>query len=542
MGKGLNIKAKSSEFGPISGLIPLNAELSKMSSDVTLATKLHDKTKQTEERLRKDGRTYQEYMEKIEARKEEMTQKEIQSFNDQLLVSSVKVADHDENTIYYLEEDGEVAWQINAEGTKVSPLFIVQKRGAYYLYNDLTKEFDIEYGDIGTNKPVAVEVLAYRQLELGKNAQGELEIRESKKILTADYDELVSSPKKFFPFHNNDEIRTMLSRKDFVRALKTRGKITSKDLVTQLVLNYEIQAKNIWRETFLLEDQPYMGLVTEEQLTIKAVLKMDTGSHTSHGPEVNNPYPEPFSDREKYLVFLPEGKITALRGEENICRFINKKRREGFPLAVNPKWGWEMDENGDLYVPEVKFNWINVYKFIDELERKSNVLAGEILGSYGFDLSKENRRALKNSIEASEFLTDSQECIGMIESREVFITEKSRESFLKLHGFLKQLQLEERIIKIEAKILQLRTEPCIIYSQHPDSEGDTFEESEEIAKIAHDIQLREKALRNRQIQSFEAQRDEKTRQYKEDYGEERIVLQELLSISDIRNDSSKRLE
>src|SRR5579872_146326 len=102
MGKGLNTKGKSSEFGPIAGDIPLEAGLSKVAiTDTDHIPKFNTKN---QEALQKD-------QEKYETIKDKITDKNIGEMNDLLLVTSVNKKTSDGKTIYFFaDENNNIVW------------------------------------------------------------------------------------------------------------------------------------------------------------------------------------------------------------------------------------------------------------------------------------------------------------------------------------------------------------------------------------------------------------------------------------------------
>ena len=120
-------------------------------------------------------------------------------------------------------------------------------------------------------------------------------------------------------------------------------------------------------------NHPMMGSVNAWQRDMKSYLKLVTQGSTLHGPEVNNPIQKSYP-LAIYAVHLPCGEVKLLQREQEICDFINEQRRKGFPLDVNPKWGWDITEEGELHISEHRFDWPAVHS---DLADQYGILASQ---------------------------------------------------------------------------------------------------------------------------------------------------------------------
>ena len=72
----------------------------------------------------------------------------------------------------------------------------------------------------------------------------------------------------------------------------------------------------------------------------------------------------------RYPVHLPNGNTKILHNEQELLDFINEQRRQGFPVEVNPKWGWKLNEKRELIIPSVRFDWIEVHDVLRQMQLK----------------------------------------------------------------------------------------------------------------------------------------------------------------------------
>jgi hypothetical protein len=351
-GKGLNTKGKSSEFGPIAGDIPSDAALSKVAvADPGHIKEFRAKNQQALEQGKKE-------IAKIEGR---VTIEDYEKINDYYLVCDIPKRveiNGVEHEVYYVQDAKDnVVW--NAQ--KTSPQFVIKdqtKPDTWFAYNadskpaGFDKDVPISTATLG-GRPEVVKIMAYRQYKIENGQPTPYEAP-----ITADYDELVSAPRRIFPFHQNQQIPTEFKATFFRQLGKPEVKLTAMDVAAEFLYEYE---SRLLQEQRNARFHSTMGNVTALQLVTKTSMKLDTGGATNHGPEVNNPFPEKFVEGD-YAVHLTDGSVITLHSEQEICDFINKQRQQGFPLDVNPKWGWDIDDStGELSVPTIRrFDWPQV--------------------------------------------------------------------------------------------------------------------------------------------------------------------------------------
>lgn len=132
-----------------------------------------------------------------------------------------------------------------------SLIFVVkgQKEGSWLAYHDLTKAFDIKVKQSKHPnwKLKKVRIMAYRQFAF--DDLGTLE--ESNWPITPDYDELVSASRKVYPFHNHDEIRTILNKELYKMVAEWDDAVTLDrvNVIAPLILAYGLKVKSDHRDT-----------------------------------------------------------------------------------------------------------------------------------------------------------------------------------------------------------------------------------------------------------------------------------------------------
>lgn len=118
-----------------------------------------------------------------------------------------------------------------------------------------------------------------------------------------------------------------------------------------------------------------VGVTSQEQEVISSALRTATDGATSHSAETANPvsYIAEIQEnvRDGALIFGPDGYIHHLHypdnpimGEHALANVMNDYRKDGYAVNANPRWGWEMNEDGSFTVPEKMEERMN-YKDID---------------------------------------------------------------------------------------------------------------------------------------------------------------------------------
>ncbi len=390
-GKGLNVKGKSSNFGPIAGEVPLDPRLSKLFEQ--------EKPEDTPEEKPPYKYYYDEVSDQLgndtkiknaaaEVTSEEESKKFLDDYGDYKFCSAIKKTvkvlqinnvetgaleyrlSYDENQrnehiLYYFRAKSDdnvidVKSKILSTEDPKKPVFAIKIEGKFFFL-DLTsgtfsKNTDLER-EATEFEQAEVEVLSYTKFS-PKFVDGKIVLNPKKYVITADYDELASSGQKIIPIANHDHIsgisrELFLKRRHIMMASEALGSHESDK-------NKEFSIRNFFAG---------LGAVTEIERNLKTTLKIDTNASTSHGPEIGNPNPEPFSDDDDYPVIIPNLRIRdyvifrlqsafpaetrfgfcaldskafalKLRGEAQIMFMFNLLREVGYPLRVNPKWNW----------------------------------------------------------------------------------------------------------------------------------------------------------------------------------------------------------
>lgn len=548
MGKGLNIKGKSSEFGPIAGDIPCDAALSKVAADDKLVKKFQKINKET---LIQAEAQY----EKI---KNSVTKENMAEINDLLLVTAKPKMVNGQQVYYSKNEDGNVELDKNNE-----PVFFIKREEdsdsmdaklnapeilPWLAYDKNSKQFNMPYTPPKAD-PLPVKIMAYRQFYL---VEGKITCQP--RLITADYDELVSSSRKIYPFINNEEIFTKFTKYNYnelAQALADNRPIDVEKLIFELILAYEQQLKRDHRYTITAAMQPHMGNVNEWQRAIKAFLKYETKGAISHGPEVNNPYPEELSPGN-YTVYLPDGRSLILHAEDEICSFINIQRKNGFPLDVNSKWGWEIDEQtGDLYVPRSKFKWKPVHEILHDryvrLELNEDRLS-KLLEKMAIKNNKYNREQLvkDENLDPSklELIPDNKASAAInVEEMRPLIKETIIPLIKEINNMEGMYVADTAIINLKVQIERLRLEPDINYSDEINNEfqllevlEETPEEGELRAKMVKRLKEREHQQRPEKIEEMELRskmaKRLKEREHQQRFEKVRELEKELIALFD----------
>jgi hypothetical protein len=578
MGKGLNIKAKSSVFEPIAGDIPYDVRLSKIwNSDDDNVKHAQGKI---DKQIKSDNDTHQHI---FSEEKKDPLLFDINKYNDQLLVTKIEktILVNNKNEFVYCFCDGNNQI-IRQPGIDGNPWFAVKVDGNQYkIFNNVTKKFDLSWETVKEQnnwqaKPV--EILGYRQCCLAINNELEMKICP----ITADYDELVSATAKFYPFDNNTDITIKFDfDRDFyislVEAKENKGKSLSfEEITAKFILLYEQAIKEENRQVKQDQQQPFMGLVNDWQHVFKTVLKIDTNAHTNHGPEVNNPFPEIFSEKGEYPIFYPsKTPETKSMSEKDVCNFINEHRKNGFPLDVNPRWGWEVkQETGELSVPEQgsKFDWKKVDEDIAHIgqemvsldkDRESllskyelentdlianiliKVISGDQYTSPLSLVSASNKGHLNSVIDKLQFIRDKKsqnneskeqlEDLGKIQNLYKQFPKIQQDLETHVSRYHDEVQVRDLKLNIE----RLKLEPELVYYQGELLPSDQpkrviFKPEEKVfrAKVIELVCEKEHRERREKIYELEKKLHEEFKKYKNQYdGQKCLTEQEMEKLS-----------
>jgi hypothetical protein len=390
-GKGLNTKGKSSEFGPIAGDIPFEAGLSKLA--IGRAHDIEEFNHKNQKVVDEDTKTYKNIEPCVSpANVDDINKMLLLRAIPKLYNTKVNNVDEEKEVYYFQDRKKNIKY---AEQT--NPQFAVKANHNNWLfYNYNTKQFDTIKNLPKKWKPKKVKIMSYIEFKFVKGIKTEVT-----RPITADYDELVSAAEKPFPIHHQQHINVELTQALY-SALMTQSFRTVDERVkfaAELIMSFEKKEKEEHRTINTWEQHPNMGAVNEEQLALKTHLSLEVDQATNHGPETNNPNPEPFVEGN-YPAFMPDGSVQILNNEKEICEFINNMREKGYPLDVNPKWGWELKTTTrQLYIPNKKIDWLKIKEEMELLfaaceEQDKNII--ELFSKYKLQNTTFNRTVIVN--------------------------------------------------------------------------------------------------------------------------------------------------
>lgn len=510
-GKKLNTKAKSSEFGPIAGDIPVDARLSKVSmTDPDHVDRFQEKNIKA---LKDSNVIYKKFYKDISPKNRDLID---EANSKSLLTKTVKRDEQGRELFFITDTSGNIIWDKDQDSNKVPKLAAIEN-GKLFLYDYNQQQFSKENSTQQDDWQLEqVEIFAYKKFIIFNN-----EVTAIDCPITADYDELVSAGCKFFPFDNNKEIHAKISQRLF-EAMITKDYETQKIEVANLIFDYENKLREEHRDRILLDE---MGFVNAWQWSMKAYLKDETAEATNHGPEVNNPFPEAFSNSD-HPIYLPNGDIVIKNSEMEICELINEWRAKGYPLDVNPKWGWEIDKNGEkLSVPkqENKFEWERVH---DDLQAMQAAITGlelnrnQKLIDLGLKPTTNNIKILRDlkkkfahKLNIDIVYDEKVSLVTKLEWGEGIINKKiSSEAILEVLAYDQELNEQQKkfdadklIIDMRVAINRLRLEPRLIYAGIPETidpnhPNPIAEFVNEIAKKVSDLELQSRLNRINELE------------------------------------------
>lgn len=518
IGKRLNLKSKSSEFGPIAGDIPSNPRLGK-------AIYLEEEKINYLDAVNRSlveysaGESDSMIRDNIAALKTEREQQDkIAKLNDAYRVTEVdKYVDG--TLVYYAVDVNESILTLEPKSDSPQqkmPRFFKRVdenqyqeydygqsdfNGAVYHLNDTVTEVGQASHSVGESvffRPV--KILAYKRFKY--DATNSCIIED--KPITADYDELACCPRNDYPFYNNTQVRTQITNALY-RKLASPGGLTEEEkieIVAELVIEHD-NAK--YAEEQALIDRISMGYMTDHEHALKTVENLDTEGATNHGPEVYNFYhTENFSTKPEDIYFshLPDGSTEVFRNddvstaEQKICAFINNWRNDGYPIPVNPCWGWEINEVGLLETENSmkrKEAWRQVMDELQTLERKVQNIDNDlerIFDQFSIPFTPEMR------VFISEFGRKFFDRAG-----EDFFSEYSEDQSILLQAIVqedavseitklidqyekekKTLAHQRNLIQRQLQIERIRLGASLIYSKRSltGDEGHTYDENEKL--------------------------------------------------------------
>jgi hypothetical protein len=157
-----------------------------------------------------------------------------------------------------------------------------------------------------------------------------------------------------------------------------------KDFIIKILL-----ADRLQRDQNILQEEPknsemvvqdrMVGIITEAKYYLRVYQNGYVGSNVlSHADEDTNQNPEPFVEGN-YTTILPDGEVSILHNESEICDSINEQRRAGCALQINPRWFWLRNKDGDLFIPKNRFEFSEFREVRDKvMETGSSITDQEL--------------------------------------------------------------------------------------------------------------------------------------------------------------------
>jgi hypothetical protein len=424
-GKKMETKGKSTaDGGPISGLIPINAYLSKETSKEKLKILQEKNDKLITDSQKLKNELLKELKNPKDSPNPEEHKQFVNKFNSQQIIEPItrrvkayiineidnEIDNEIEVDLLYYEVDNQKTpkREEGNNGLTSKPMYFIYdtKNNEYLKYDYTTGDCThVSITENGQFKPV--QVFNTVQIKLNKDGKVEKNIKGDLKLyyfgITSDIDTLsLASGTKF-----EKEIKNSKDGK-FIQFTKTQ--LADKGL--NLSPNNSSRETQIVKDNTTIELKKDIGFVTKNEEKIISRLIEETDEAINHGPETNNLSPEEFKVNEKYITFLPNNpqlirvlrdifeitekgriktsKISMINDprdlltktqdvsyitlggknkkaehiEQELCNFINIARACGYPIPINPLWRWTKN-----FVLKEEFNDEDLIKYI-----RSNLL------------------------------------------------------------------------------------------------------------------------------------------------------------------------
>jgi hypothetical protein len=407
-GKMMDIKAKSSIYSCIAGLIPVDQRLSKI-------TELSSAIKSTND-LEKVLDASQEKVKKIFDEADKFLLEKVLNDEDSIITKVNKTVFYEGNEypVLFFLKDNKVFLQDNNQ-----PFFGIEIEGKIYQYQD-NKIYDAPSEIIDLQKKT-VEVVAYVRLELKThqlkdpaNPNNPLDYKIEYKTVIPDYDiytygrrlDFVNSQISCYSYLQNIEIKKIEEefREDLDKLFTDHDKfIFIQSKLKDVDITSKIDADKIAQYEFdqLIEDREFarfynMGEVYKKERSLVTVFKGEVDKMINHATEVTNRNPEKILGDFILLGFNPEfefsNKITSLeeyqrldcdiaikdfnRGQSDIAVVSEKSQfnykiidigedgllrsskeitdklqsamESGYFIEIGSRWGFEMDRESGL--------------------------------------------------------------------------------------------------------------------------------------------------------------------------------------------------
>ncbi len=438
MGKNLITKAKTADDGgPIDGFIPAeNEQLSKLRNEPN-EYKRAKIQKETLEELTRSKEILHEnpYLKSNHGAPRDKLIEEVHKLNKEFLTTT-----EDAKT-----KAGEVIFTFSDENNKVlfdnngKPRYFIKKDSGFVEYSYASKNFEATHTPLPPDgySPKEVKILAYLRFEFDEPSNS---IKQTKKLITADFDQLASSSQLVYEYivggeglsvHlNRSQINKRPSAEEYENAIR------------QAFLN---RIKAIKEENRTLEYIKSMGLVNEIEKNVLGHLSPELDETRTHGNETENPYPEPWKVASKNLYFNSDGKVKEISTEQDHVDLFNQLNKEGFIfLTPNAKWDWQRNEEGILYKindDQQKIQWSEIASAIKKHETKIESLEETVAATNLFDMDEPGLvETIKNRLSSDESLKQ-------------VIDEPTRQT---LGDYATNMVLYELAVNLEKDFIQIR--------------------------------------------------------------------------------------
>lgn len=589
LAKHLNIKSKSSEFGPIAGDIPYYIRLNKSGHTMDDAEAKKEQAK-LDVQLETDKELLNWYLQ------HPLTEDERERINAELLVVAVDKKHGEDTVCYAVDGDGHIILRSDTN----EPIFAItrgerrlyydgkefveleenaEKAGEFYFKGDPSKKsVGIDPSKIAGLE--AVKILAY--VKFGKHGE-----REDLPI-TADYDELSSAPLRLFPFEKEDHVplssfekeghveKAVFTKTDCAELLADGPKELDMAAMRPLARSLVQYEESLRRQHWKFEDYPeaykYMGTANADQWAGKIFLRDETDEAINHGPESNNPWPQPLTPGN-YIAYLPDGRILCLRNEREICDFFNWARRHGYPIDVNPRWGWIMTPEGQLDIPPRKFDWSEVKKSLEVLrhevaaaeERVRSLMEGRSIPYTADSLKTFSQVDLEKMFEEKN-IEYSEENIRLLENERYDDLRSRLGDKVKLDPLWKDLVViglavrkarnlqqhhlyEELSVELQTRIERLKLGADVVYGSPAGRYAEVFkkdaemekvdpEKLERLSKLIHDG---ERESRAKEMAKLETKLAQVERERKPEWGKSIIARERERFLGEAAGESERRI-
>lgn len=181
-------------------------------------------------------------------------------------------------------------------------------------------------------------------------------------------------------------------------------------------------------------------------------------------------------------MHLPNGYIHLLHNEQEICGYINAKRAEGFSLDVNPKWGWDIDEEGKLFIPSYYCNGV-VHEVANTQHQQIESLEEQLSKSLLVLAIEDNENNRDIILKYEESNNQGKGALPVLARVVGILPRITPKNLIQLSRQIKNIRIattkyasEVELVNTKVAIEKLRLEPDIIYSEYVNNKGEKPED------------------------------------------------------------------